>query len=122
MFATSGEKAERVPVCAAVVTLVQPQPPGTQVATLETNTPSVPLSKPSLTGVLHRTGRAGCGGGGRAGDRRRVASAGVPVTVGVGVPTTIETLSKSTSWVWVVPTRLRPSVQVTNGVVSKAEW
>jgi hypothetical protein len=35
MLVRSGAKAECVPVWAAVVTLVQPQPPGTQVATLD---------------------------------------------------------------------------------------
>src|SRR5437763_215970 len=51
MLARSGENAENVPVCAAVVTALQPQPPGTQVATAEANAPRVPLSKPSLSGL-----------------------------------------------------------------------
>jgi hypothetical protein len=35
MLPRSGAKAEWVPLWAAVVTLFQPQPPGTQVATVE---------------------------------------------------------------------------------------
>src|SRR6476659_876059 len=46
MLLTSGEKAELMPVC-GVGTAVQPQPPGTQVATWEVNCPKLPLSNPS---------------------------------------------------------------------------
>src|SRR5436190_17283083 len=52
MLLTSGANAEWVPVWAAVVTEAQPQPPGTHVATLDANVPRVPLSKPSLSGVV----------------------------------------------------------------------
>jgi hypothetical protein len=52
MLVRSGAKAECVPVWAAVVTLVQPQPPGTQVATLDANVPNVPPSNPSLNSVF----------------------------------------------------------------------
>ena len=47
---TSGAKADHVPLL-GVGTAIQPQPPGTQVATLEANWPSVPVSNP----CSHRT-------------------------------------------------------------------
>src|SRR5689334_11915374 len=55
-LATSGAKAAPTPEWVVPVT-TQPQPPGTQVGTLEANAPR-PLSKPSFTGVvtLHGVG------------------------------------------------------------------
>src|SRR5215212_8302649 len=53
MFARSGEKADRVPLWAAVVTLLQPQPPGVQIGTVEVYVPSVPLSNPSTAPAAH---------------------------------------------------------------------
>src|SRR5690242_4917594 len=50
LLATSGAKAAAAPEW-AVLLMTQPQPPGTQVATLEANCPR-PLSKPSFTGVV----------------------------------------------------------------------
>jgi hypothetical protein len=66
MLFKSGAKAEKVPAWDAVLTAVQPQPPGTHCATTEVKVLSVPLSKVSFNGVdgLH----------------------GVAVGVGVGVP------------------------------------
>src|SRR4051812_27317371 len=39
-LAASGEKAELVPLCLSLVTVLQPQPPGTQVGTLAVKLPS----------------------------------------------------------------------------------
>src|SRR6476469_7557584 len=73
----SGAKADWAPVCLSVVTAVQPQPPGAQVATADANWPS-PLSKPSVTGVSSTHGVAVAVAG-------AVAVGGVPVAVGVAV-------------------------------------
>ena len=56
-LATSGAKREWVPLWAAVVTLAQPQPPGTQVATAEAYPSSVPVSK-VLSRMMVRQGVA----------------------------------------------------------------
>jgi len=79
MLFTSGEKAENVPECEASVTAFQPQPPGEHVGTADTKLPSVPLSKPSFTGVVVHAGVAvgvGVGVG---------VNVAVAVAVGVGV-------------------------------------
>src|SRR3954454_12796003 len=84
MLAGSGAKADCTPPCLSVVTGLQPQPPGTQVGTVDTKVPN-PLSKPSFTGVCSAQGvlvavavRVFVAVG--------VFVGGVPVTVGVGVP------------------------------------
>src|SRR4051812_19859349 len=49
---TSGTKAEKVPVWAAVVTALQPHPPGSQIGALDVKPLSVSLSKPWFNGVV----------------------------------------------------------------------
>src|SRR5213594_3325665 len=82
MLFTSGEKAENVPECEASVTAFQPQPPGEHVGTADTKLPSVPLSKPSFTGVVVHAGVA-VGVGVGVGVNVAVA---VAVAVGLGEP------------------------------------
>ena len=60
-----------MPECEASVTAFQPQPPGEHVGTADTKLPSVPLSKPSFTGVVVHAGVA--------------VGVGVNVAVAVGV-------------------------------------
>src|ERR1700693_3833675 len=86
MLGLSGANADWAPECLSVVTALQPQPPGTQVGTVDTKLPS-PLSKPSFTGVVLTTHAVGVAVGVIVGVGVLVAVFPlVGVFVGVGVP------------------------------------